>query len=367
MTSAETIDFGNLGNPIDGENPAGISLRYDGVYDSIQEARRAEDDLPMGEWQRDIKAADWAAVIEMCVDALANKSKDLQIAVWLTEALVKEHSFAGLRDGLRALRELHENFWDHFFPEIEDGDLEFRAGPLEWLNQKLPDAIRNLPLVGGDEAYSWNRWEESQSIDNLGRQNLEAMQVAIAEGKISGEQFNKSVEVTPRNFYETLFEDLSQARAELSKFEGVVDEKFGRDAPSLLGVRKSLDDCHGLIDRIVKTKRQQDPTYREESAESASDGGEGAVNHSMVNRVAASGGLNWSSEPTSREEAFQRLAIIAAYLKRVEPQHPVSYLLERAVRWTQMPLEEWLNEVVQNDEVLSRLRDTLGIKGWSET
>ena len=32
-----------------------------------------------------------------------------------------------------------------------------------------------------------------------------------------------------------------------------------------------------------------------------------------------------------------------------------------------MPLEEWLNEVVQNDEVLSRLRDTLGIKGWSDT
>jgi hypothetical protein len=47
------------------------------------------------------------------------------------------------------------------------------------------------------------------------------MQVAIAEGKISGEQFNKSVEVTPRNFYEKLFADLSQARTELSKFEGV--------------------------------------------------------------------------------------------------------------------------------------------------
>jgi type VI secretion system protein ImpA len=61
------------------------------------------------------------------------------------------------------------------------------------------------------------------------------------------------------------------------------------------------------------------------------------------------------------------LAVLAAYLKRVEPQHPVSYLLDRAVRWTHMPLEEWLNEVVQNDEVLSRLRDTLGIKGWSDT
>jgi type VI secretion system protein ImpA len=56
------------------------------------------------------------------------------------------------------------------------------------------------------------------------------------------------------------------------------------------------------------------------------------------------------------------LAQIAAYLKRVEPQHPVSYLLERAVRWTKMPLEEWLGEVVHSDEVLAHLRDTLGIK-----
>ena len=69
----------------------------------------------------------------------------------------------------------------------------------------------------------------------------------------------------------------------------------------------------------------------------------------------------WAGEPRTREEAFQRLVVLAGYLKRVEPQHPVSYLLERAVRWTKMPLEQWLGEVIHNDEVLSHLRDTLGI------
>jgi type VI secretion system protein ImpA len=74
------------------------------------------------------------------------------------------------------------------------------------------------------------------------------------------------------------------------------------------------------------------------------------------------GNASFSGEPRSREEAFHQLAIIASYLKRVEPQHPVSYLLERAVRWTRMPLEEWLGEVVRNEEVLHHLRETLGIK-----
>ena len=80
-----------------------------------------------------------------------------------------------------------------------------------------------------------------------------------------------------------------------------------------------------------------------------------------------SGTVAWAGEPRSREEAFQRLAMIAAYLKRVEPQHPVSYLLERAVRWTKMPLDQWLDEVIHSQDVLNHLRDTLGIKGRDNT
>jgi type VI secretion system protein ImpA len=360
MPSPEIIDVAALLAPIPGENPAGESIRYTDVYDSIQEARRADDELPMGEWQREIKTADWPVVIRLASDALAGKSKDLQISAWLAEALIKRHGFTGLRDSLRLLREIQENFWENLFPQIEDGDLEFRAGPLEWLNEKLPIYIKEVPLTQGEIAYSCHHWEESRMVDNLGRQSQEAMAAAIAEGKITGEQFQKGVDATPRQFYETLFEDLSESKDELSKLEKIVDEKFGRAAPSLLGVRKAIEECHALVNGIVKKKRGQDPSYRPEAADSDAAAGE------QLNRGAESmsrgDGTNWASEPRSREEAFERLAQIAAYLKRVEPQHPVSYLLERAVRWTKMPLEQWLGEVIRNEEVLNHLRDTLGIQ-----
>ena len=45
--------------PIPGDNPAGESLRYDPVYDEIQEARRADDLLDRGDWQHEIKTSDW--------------------------------------------------------------------------------------------------------------------------------------------------------------------------------------------------------------------------------------------------------------------------------------------------------------------
>ena len=57
MPSSVVLDLEALLKPIAGDKPAGESLRYAGVYDAIQEARRADDDLPMGDWQREVKNA----------------------------------------------------------------------------------------------------------------------------------------------------------------------------------------------------------------------------------------------------------------------------------------------------------------------
>src|SRR5438105_3724802 len=100
MSSSEVLDLEALLKPISGENPAGAPVRYTGVYDAIQEARREDDTLPMGEWQREAKTADWRAVINLCSETIGKTSKDLQIGAWLVEALVRRHGFAGLREGL---------------------------------------------------------------------------------------------------------------------------------------------------------------------------------------------------------------------------------------------------------------------------
>lgn len=367
MASSEVLDREALLGPIPGDNPAGESVRYTGVYDAIQEARREDDVLPRGEWQREAKTADWRAVINLSSEAIGTKSKDLQLGVWLVEALTRQHGFAGLRDGLNLVREMHEKFWDGLYPEIEDGDLEFRGGPLNWLNEKLPVYIRSIALTEGDQAYSWNHWDESRSVDNLGRQNPAAMQAAIAEGKINGEQFDKSVAGTQRAFCENLFEDLTQTREELSRLEKVVDEKFGPNAPSLIKVRAAVDECHAVVAGILKRKREQDPTYKAKADDLSVATVSGAGLNSIAQQDGSPAVASWAGEPRSREEAFQRLAVLAGYLKRVEPQHPVSYLLERAVRWTKMPLDQWLGEVVSNQDVLNQLLDTLGIKDRDNT
>ena len=71
MPSAPTLDIAELLAPIPGENPAGQSVRYDGTHDAIKEARRADDALEQGEWVRQVKVADWPAVIAIATEALS--------------------------------------------------------------------------------------------------------------------------------------------------------------------------------------------------------------------------------------------------------------------------------------------------------
>src|SRR4051812_19269746 len=123
--------------PIAGDNPAGVDMRYDPLFDKIKEARREDDDVPQGEWQSARKVADWPVVIKLAKDALSSRTKDLQLAAWLTEAQLRREGFAGLRDGLDLLAGLVEQYWDHVYPEIDDGDAEMRAAPLEWVSVKL--------------------------------------------------------------------------------------------------------------------------------------------------------------------------------------------------------------------------------------
>lgn len=138
----------------------------------------------------------------------------------------------------------------------------------------------------------------------------------------------------------------------------VIDRKFGEFAPGLADLKKSLDEVRTFVETIVKEKRilepdpVQDMTDGEAAAASAPD--ESAIGWP------ASGPLQ------SRQEALKRLAEVAEFFRRTEPHSPVSYLVQRAIRWGRMPLESWLEDVIKNDGVLDHLRETLGLNRGSD-
>src|SRR5579863_6544464 len=100
--------------PISPESPAGRDLRYEPLFNQILEARRADDRLGVGAWEKEEgrKVAEWDRVAELTLGALKDSSKDLRLACFLTEAAIHLDGFPGLRDCLRLIKELLYRFWD---------------------------------------------------------------------------------------------------------------------------------------------------------------------------------------------------------------------------------------------------------------
>ena len=46
-----------------------------------------------------------------------------------------------------------------------------------------------------------------------------------------------------------------------------------------------------------------------------------------------------SLAPQSRADALHGLAAVAQYFRHTEPHSPLAYLIERAIRWGEMPLQ----------------------------
>ena len=272
------IDIEAILAPIPGDNPAGEDLRYGPAYDQIKEARRADDLLDRGDWQREIKTSDWDAVIATAVDALINKSKDLQIAAWLTEALVDTEGFSGLAIGLKMLTGFLRDYWEHVYPEIEEDDLDFRVGPIEFMNEKVWLAVKQVPLTDKDATpgYSWLQWQESRQVGHeadirnqygdVDENKKKARNASIAEGKITAEDFDAAVARSSKAYYESLAEDLTVCLEAFKRFDDTVDEKFGSEAPRLAELREALEDYERVIMKIFKEKKDLDAIEEPEPA-----------------------------------------------------------------------------------------------------
>jgi type VI secretion system protein ImpA len=253
--------------------PAGIDMRWTPEWDRLKEARRFDDGLEAGRWQkRERKTADWTAVQQLASDLLRERTKDLQLSLWLTEANIKIGGFSGLRDGFRVTRELMTRYWDNgLFPSMEDGP-EDRSGPFEWLNSKLVDSIRAIPITArGDQGrdYSVIDLEDARRTGSekscktadgdFDPVRKRAYDHALAEGHISQEMFEKAVSETPRSDCEQLASEFHQVFDEFKALEKTADEKFGDLAPNLAMCRNALDEMKQAVSDMLATRRKAEP------------------------------------------------------------------------------------------------------------
>ena len=331
----------DLLNPIEGPNPSGANLRYDPVYDKIKEARREESQPPPGMTEQDRKIADNAQVIRVTTELLTSKTKDLQLAAWLTEALLKQRGFGGLKDGLAVCNGLVEKFWDTVYPEIEDGDAESRGAPLGFVGVKLDIPLKLVPVVEKAK-YTLLDYQQSRDVgyeDQAKSDEAKKKRGALVkEGKLAPEVFDKVFEETPKKFYAQAEKDLDGCLENLTRLKKTCDEKFGNEGPTFGPLQSVLEASRHQIHAFLQKKREKEPDPVEPvAAADAPAGTEGeAAAGAGPFRTGVLISVEGSSEPADRVEAIKKVAEAAAYLRRREPKSPASYLMLRGLRWGEL-------------------------------
>lgn len=347
----------DLLTPIPGANPGGENLRYSTIVDKIKEARREEDDAPQGEWQRERKVADYPTVIKLAGDAIATKSKDLQLAAWLTEALLKREGIGGLRSGLQLIKSLLENFWDHLYPELEDGDPEMRAVPLEWIGTKLDEAVRKAPLT--KSGYDWYSYKDSRAVGyeeacEGDSAKLEARALKIADGKLTPEEFDKAFTATPKDFYAKTTEDLEATLVLVEELSALGEEKFGDVAPGYGRLKTAIEEVQNTVRILLQKKREvepddepaveeqpEEPSYIEETVTAGESSSEAAA--APVRAPVRTAKKVTSIEPVDRGDAVDRVTAAARFLRQQDAYDPVPYLMIRGLRWGELRTSETID------------------------
>ncbi len=335
--------------PITGENPSGPSLRYE--YDEIKEARREEEDLAQGEWQTERKVADYGKVLKLASELLAKRTKDLQLAFWISEALLKLEGFPGLLEGIRLNHNLIETFWDTIHPgaanEEEDGDpedLEMRAAPLSQFGLSLAETVRFTAIV--KEGYNLFDYKESRALgyaDKTPKEEKKTRDAKISAGKVPPEDFDDAFNATPKAYYAAMEKELDQCLEELTALEKLCDEKFADEAPGFSALRGALTEVRHQVHQFLEKKRELDPDPVEEVV-TEQEAGEGEAIAAApgadagVKKVASASLVipPAAGEPPERRDIVAAIANAAAALRKRDPRSPAPYLMLRGLRWGEL-------------------------------
>lgn len=328
--------------PVPGDNPSGLDLRYDAAYDEFKEERR-EDLLLPGSDNADRKIADWARVVSMGTDLIAGKTKDLQLGAWLTEALLRRQGISGLITGIEAMRGMLVQFWETLYPEMEDGDPELRIGPLEWLGSRLTPAIQLCTVGSGGITFLDHLQAQAipreGAISEASYDNQKVMRAQRAEAESLGKKFPEDIDAaidgTGKEFYRQLSADVNAAIASLAALEKVSDERFGRNAPAYTDIRSTLADLGRFAASVLANKLETDPDPADASTDASAEQPDAAGGFGLF--VSSDGGGNTQSrEPTSVQDASQRLAAVAAWYRKQNPTDPAPFAMLRGFRWGEL-------------------------------
>ncbi|MCK9262012.1 MAG: type VI secretion system protein TssA [Azoarcus sp.] len=359
------MDLESLLRPLAGRSCCGEDMMFSPEFDGVLEARRFDDpSLNQGEWVTARKEADWPAVVSSCTALLATRTKDLRIAVWLVEALAKTRGIAGLAEGYGVLVQLCERYWADIHPLPEEGDQALRVGCLGWLLGQSVRIVGELPLTApAPVAYTGLDLERVRAVSRAVERNPAESETILRDAALTPAAFDAARSETSVVFYRSSREHAERALAMLDALQRVVDKHLGAEGPGFESAREALKALIDTLNRFALEAGdgdRSDAGLAEADCNGAADGGGPVGQFVPVMPVAGGTAIR------SRAQALAQLREVAVFFRQTEPHSPVAYLADKAARWGEMSLHEWLRAVVADGGTLTHMEELLGVNSARE-
>ncbi|WP_419729080.1 type VI secretion system protein TssA [Lichenicola sp.] len=368
------IDIDALLRPISEDNPAGTDPRTDvspqSVYFRLRDARAEARQI---ERNGDHDGGDtgtptaWNAVRDHALTILSGIGKDIEVAAWLAEALVRQRGLAGLTQGAVLITGLVRGYWNQgLYPGPDEDGLEGRTTPVAGLNGvgndgTLMQPLRKLVLFdyADQSAVTLWRFERAEEVEGIGEAAKKKQKLA------SGVLPFRDLEEAARTIGAAkLAATGHEADATLVAWRGLetaLAEVAGRDAPPSTRVSGLLEKMIRIAERYVPDRLAQLRSAQTgEAPEAVGDGPEGAAE--AGDEQATGEGVRASPKRPTREGMLATLLEVAEFFRTHEPHSPLAYTLDEAVRRARMSWPELLGELVPDPGARAVILSQLGIR-----
>lgn len=305
----------------------------------------------------------WKRLSDQLCETFQKQTKDIELLSWLmVSQLYLDDTLIGFKNTLDLLNTLLTEHFDELNPVIPEASIKAQdeAGKLrESLDFKMA-AFSQMVGIGESDSILYAPMSQVRLLGNV---SYFAYQSAEMKGECPKlrEDLKKDVSANADK-YKTTIETLKQCKTLCNDIYVLLGSKCqpsGIQTPNFMfiinhldRILKSVGFLTGFSIEDKKVQTAEEPV-QDNNASSPAEPQTAAVQTvavqtaGVVNNSQSFELLSKNSEVT-REQVFEELANIAKYFRSTEPHSPVSYLIEKAIRWGHLSLPELLNELISD-------------------
>jgi type VI secretion system protein ImpA len=340
------INLELLLNEISPGSPCGENLEEDSLFLQLQDEARFIEERQMGDSILPAEEPDWKTVQSLALQLL-ERTRDIQIAMHLTCALLRTDGINGLNQGLTLLKAWLENYWDSVYP-LQDADDDYpilRVNTLSSLNDYtlVRGPINHIPLT--QSALGCFSWRDIEIANNKIKpaQDEDQHELSVIEAAFDDTNFD-----TLKKLAQSIKQALDHAQAITAV---VVDKADAVNAPDLSGLTDLLQRISTYVSEKVQQRERLEITTNEIESNAATE--QTDVNVAVANNVKKPG-------IHSRNDVGLAIDEICKYFDQYEPSSPVPFLLLRAKKLLTMNFMEIMRDMTP--DAVNQAEDICGLQ-----